>query len=463
MSELSGAEGRMLDPISRVLLSRILVLVLLSVALFRLPQFADKVLQTSAGSGSSPLGSMIPSAQAKALPATFDPLTALSSTDPKFLTLNGVPVVRMFDKDPVLLSNYIPRFRTVENGKYVTHIDGGVTIVWTVDPALQTKVGKYIENHRVPYGMFIAANPSNGRLLAFWGSRGSHYDGSLLLRATYPAASLFKIITATDALSQHKITPETRIHFHGCLYCIGPAYWNENRRRDRLQFSVAEALGKSVNTVFAKIALKYLTPNDLRRTATRYGFDRNISTDLPMDESHAEIPDEVNGFAFCSAGFGDVTISPIHAAMIAGALSNDGVMMRPHLIEKIIDKNGEVLYQDSPEYLFSVTTPDIARTMLTMMRSTVIKGTGRRAFFRWKSNPRLKHILVAGKTGTLTGKNPAGHYVWFIGTAPVEYPTIAVAALTIDQGVWTIKGPDIASKGMYTFFNKTLSERKLPG
>jgi cell division protein FtsI/penicillin-binding protein 2 len=57
------------------------------------------------------------------------------------------------------------------------------------------------------------------------------------------------------------------------------------------------------------------------------------------------------------------------------------------------------------------------------------------------------------------GKNPAGHYVWFIGTASNQDPTIAVAALTIDQGIWTIKGPDIASKGMYTFFNEKHSDR----
>jgi cell division protein FtsI/penicillin-binding protein 2 len=368
----------------------------------------------------------------------------------------------MSGNDPVLLSNYSPDFQTIENGKFVTHLDGGYTIVWTVDPSLQNKIGRYIENHRVPYGIFVAADPRDGRLLAFWGSRFNHFDPSLLLRASYPAASLFKIITATDALSQHKITPETRIHFHGCLYCIGPAYWQENRRRDRLQLTVAEALGKSVNTVFAKIALKYLTPGDLRMTATRYGFNKPISTDIPLEESLAEIPDELNGFAFCSAGFGNVGLNPVHAAMIASALSNNGVMMRPHLIEKILGKDGQVIYHDSPEYLFSVTSPSIAKTMLEMMHSTVIRGTGRRAFIRWKFDPRLKHIIIAGKTGTLTGKDPVGHYVWFIGTAPVQNPTIAVAALTIDEGIWTIKGPDIASKGMYTFFNESLSDQKIP-
>ncbi|MCL4484826.1 MAG: penicillin-binding transpeptidase domain-containing protein [Nitrospirae bacterium] len=451
----------MLDPISRALLSRIFVLLLLSLALYRLPAFFDVSSPSSSGAASLLNARKSPAekaAEVRFVTNSFLPQSFLSD-DPSFLTKNGVPVIRILDNIPSLLPNYVPQFSTVEEGHFVTHLDGGYTVVWTVDPELQTRIGKYIRGHRVPYGFFVAENPKNGRLLAFWGSRYGKYDGSLILRATYPAASLFKIITTTDALSQHKITPDTRIYFHGCLYCIGPAYWHNDRRRDRLEFTVAEALGRSINTVFAKIALRYLSPNDLRETASRYGFNHPIRSDLPIDQSHADIPDDLNGFAFCSAGFGDVGISPIHAAAIAGALSNDGVMMKPHMVEKILDRSGRVIFQDSPEYLSSVTSPTISKTMISMMRSTVIKGTGHRAFFRWRFNPKLRHILVSGKTGTLTGKNPAGHYVWFIGTASNQDPTIAVAALTIDQGIWTIKGPDIASKGMYTFFNEKHSDR----
>ncbi len=451
----------MLDPISRALLSRIFVLLCISLALYRLPNviYASNPVESEA----TPLPDSPNNPSEKNTPRPLRVQSIFShgffDDNPSFLTKNGVPVIEVIDQAPTLLPNFIPEFSTIKNGRFITHLDGGYTVVWTVDPVLQTRIGKYIQNHRVPYGFFVAENPRNGRLLAFWGSHYRKFDGSLLLRATYPAASLFKIITATDALSQHKITPNTRIHFHGCLYCIGPAFWHNDRRRDRLDLTVSEALGRSINVVFAKIALRYLSPNDLRDTAMRYGFNRPIRSDIPIDQSHADIPEDLNGFAFCSAGFGDVGISPIHAAAIAGALSNDGVMMNPHLIEQIIGKNGEILFQDAPEYLFAVTTPTISKAMIKMMQSTVVHGTGHKAFFRWRFNPRLRHILVAGKTGTLTGKNPAGHYVWFIGTASNHNPNIAVAALTIDQGIWTIKGPDIASKGMYTFFNEKHSDK----
>lgn len=458
------------DPISRALLNRVFILLLLSAGLYHLPEAVQSLRLTidktsnmfskdAKAASNDPTSTIARINEAKGITASFP---SLFDEDPSFLTKDKVPVIRLDGKNPVLIEGFLPHFSTIENGRYVTHLDGGYTVVWTVDPNLQERIGKYIQAHRVPYGVFVAANPKNGRLIAFWGSRYKSFDPELLEKATYPAASLFKIITSTDALSHHRITPNTRIHFRGCLYCIGPAYWKSNRRRDRLEFTVAEALGKSINTVFAKIALKYLTPEDLRQTATRYGFNRTIDSDIPIDPSHANIPDDLNGFAFASAGFGDVAISPIHAAMIAASLSNDGVMMRPHLIERITDRKGNILYQDTATYLFPVATPQISHTMIKMMRSTVVKGTGRRAFFRWRSNPRLRNVLVAGKTGTLTGKNPAGHYEWFIGTASNESPTIAVAALTIDQGIWTIKGPDIASKGMFTFFNEKPTQR-VPG
>ncbi len=150
-------------------------------------------------------------------------------------------------------------------------------------------------------------------------------------------------------------------------------------------------------------------------------------------------------------------ISPIHAALIAGALSNGGTMMIPHLIHSITDASGRVIYRAVSKPFMTVTDPKIAWTLLAMMHSTTVHGTGRKAFLHWHYDPVLKHIEVAGKTGTLMGMHPVGHYEWFMGMAPIGKPRIAVAALSIDQGFWRIKGPDIASHGMIAYFRKSAS------
>ena len=373
---------------------------------------------------------------------------------PDLLTKDGIPVVHMTPTGPILDRMFVPSFQDVQGDRYVMMLDGGYEVVWTVRPSLQREVARFVQRNRVPYGMFVAVDPPTGDLLAFYGSHSGETDNSLVQRATYPAASLFKVVTTDDALVHRKISPETNIYFHGCLYCIGPSYWRENPRRDRLHLSVTEALGKSVNMIFAKIALRWLTASNLQSTANSFGFNKTIPSDVPIDPSDANIPSDRDGFARTAAGFGQVMISPIHAALIAGALSNGGVMMTPHLIHSIIDPSGKVLYRELPSPLMTITDPKSAWTLLAMMHSTTVRGTGRRAFLHWHYDPLLRHIAVAGKTGTLSGMHPVGHYEWFMGMAPIGKPRIAVAALSIDMGLWRIKGPDIASRGMIAYFHK---------
>lgn len=372
---------------------------------------------------------------------------------PSILTKDGLAVIHMLPAGPILDATYIPAFEDIDGGRYVTDLDGGYKVYWTVRPSLQKEVGRFVRHNRVPYGMFVAVDPRTGDLLALYGSHYGRQDNTLVQRATYPAASLFKVVTTDDALEHQKISPETRIYFHGCLYCIGPSYWKDNPHRDRLHLSVTEALGKSVNMIFAKIALRWLNPQNLQATADRFGFNHVIESDIPFDPSHADIPSDRDGFARTAAGFGQVVISPIHAALISGALSNGGIMMVPHIIHTIVDPSGKVIYRELPRPLLTVTGPKIAWTLLAMMHSTTVHGTGRRAFVHWHYDPVLRHIEVAGKTGTLSGMHPAGHYEWFMGMAPLGNPRIAVAALSIDLGLWRIKGPDIASHGMIAYFH----------
>jgi peptidoglycan glycosyltransferase len=411
-----------------------------------------------------PLSSMktpVPSSAVPVQPASTGPSPSIlpdiwksSLFSPLVLTRSGAPVVRIDPSGPVLDPSFFPEFRDQEGDRYVTVLDNGYRIVWTVRPSLQKEVAKFVSRNRVPYGMFVAVDPPTGELLAFYGSHDGMTDNSLVTKATYPAASLFKVVTTEDALEHRKISPETNIYFHGCLYCIGPSYWRDNPRRDRLHLSVTEALGKSVNMIFAKIAIRWLTPDNLQSTADRFGFNREIPSDILFEPSSAVIPMDRDGFARSAAGFGQVVISPIHAALIAGALSNGGIMMTPHLIHSITDASGHAIYRAMSKPLMTVADPKIAWTLLAMMHSTTVHGTGRKAFLHWHYDPVLRHIEVAGKTGTLSGMHPVGHYEWFMGMAPIGKPQIAVAALSIDQGLWRIKGPDIASHGMIAYFRK---------
>ncbi|MBI3351234.1 MAG: hypothetical protein HY036_01505 [Nitrospirae bacterium] len=148
-------------------------------------------------------------------------------------------------------------------------------------------------------------------------------------------------------------------------------------------------------------------------------------------------------------------MSPLHGALIASAIGNGGDFLVPHLIEKVVDKNGNELYAPTKEVVGQVVSKNTTDLLREMMGKTVIMGTSRRAFRSYHRSAALRDITIGGKTGSLTGNDPRGKYSWFVGMAPLEKPEIAIAALVINNGRWRIKGSDIAKEGFTVFFKRS--------
>jgi peptidoglycan glycosyltransferase len=273
-------------------------------------------------------------------------------------------------------------------------------------------------------------NPKTGAIQAL--AQRSSSVKNLLLHTGMPAASLIKVVTTAAALETSTMSPAQLFRFRGGTYTLNK--WNyKSDRRDNRIMSVTEALGRSCNPIFSRVALSFLSPPTLTDYVAKFGFNTNLKFDLPLPESPAVVPNGEYEFGRTAAGFGDVYISPIHAAAFVGALANHGEMQRPYLVEKVLSANGERLYEAAPQSLGQTVDPHTARTLLNMMEATTTKGTSRGEFFI-NSRPRLPGVRVAAKTGTLNGGNPSGMTHWFVAAAPLENPTIALAILTIDAG-----------------------------
>lgn len=104
----------------------------------------------------------------------------------------------------------------------------------------------------------------------------------------------------------------------------------------------------------------------------------------------------------------------------------------PFIVERVATSEGDTLYSYEPRVLKRSLSASTSSTLLKMMKSTVTLGTSRSAFYS-RSKPYLPRISVAAKTGTLTGDNPRGRTNWFVGTAPVENPKIAIAVVVVDS------------------------------
>jgi len=337
----------------------------------------------------------------------------------------------------------------------------------TLDPLLQAEMQSLFGRYRPDYGAFVAMDPQTGKILAMV----SHVEdraevetlGHMALRSTFPSASIFKVVTAAAAIAEREYSGNTVISFTGGNHSLYKSHvLRENSPSGSRKMTLREAFGRSVNTVFGRIGAFTLGPERLRDYAERFGFNRSISSDLPIQDGVARIDDDSWSLAESASGYTlENRMSPLQGALIAASIANDGAMMRPYLVESAHRADtGELMYQAAPELFAHTTDPDTAGELRELMRETVQKGTSRksfRGFFRGK----FAQLDVGGKTGSLTGDAPRGKYDWFVGYGEWQGKKIALSALTVHGKFWTVKSSYLARRSLEGFFGRQMGSKNL--
>jgi penicillin-binding protein A len=341
-----------------------------------------------------------------------------------------------------------------DKGHLLAPLPDGGTIVYAIDQDLQERVEKVMRTSRVPYGVFVAIEPKSGRILAMaahseadpaW-ARNSFYN-------PYPMASLFKIITTAAALEQKKVSPNTMFAFRGKHTSENPKYWYVKPGNHNQQMPLDVALGKSVNPVFGRLASDVVGREGIVSYAERFGFNQVLLPGTSLKPSSAVAPQSEMELRLMGAGLcHDVKISPLHAATMMAAIANDGVMMLPALTLEIRNGRGETVFMPQSRPLRSLISPETAEQLSRMLTTTVNIGTSRKIFHDRRGRARLASLNIAAKTGSINGKEPAGHYSWFAAYAPADDPQIALAALIINQDKWKIKATYLGEQALEEFF-----------
>ncbi len=341
-----------------------------------------------------------------------------------------------------------PRAHRVEDGVALADLSDGSTAVLSLDPGLQEHVASMFARYEVPAGALVAMDPRSGRILAYVSHSSAQPDGpDLVLDPSPPTASVFKVVTGA-ALVEAGVDPDAQVCYHGGASRLTERNLEDDPGRDRRCASLAEAMGGSINSIFAKLAVRHLDAPTLERFATGFGFGETLPFDVPTRVSQREVPTERLEFARTAAGFWHMHMSPLHGALIASTIAAGGTMPRPTIVDQVIDARGAVTYEARPEPLREVISADTAAAVGAMMEHTVRGGTARQYFFDRRGNSFLGGASAAGKTGTLAGSDPYRLYTWFVGYAPVEDPQIAVAALVVNDPAWRIKGAFAAREAM---------------
>ncbi len=259
----------------------------------------------------------------------------------------------------------------------------------------------------------------------------------------YPPGSTFKVVTATAALDSGKFTPDSVIDGSSPRTISGQPLFNSGGENFG-SISLTTALTNSVNTVFAQVGEK-IGRATLVEYMKRFGFFADPQLDYPSDQM---VPSGIrrNGRDYVQDGFdvgrvaigqggleGAIEASPLQMAEVAAAIANKGRLMKPHLTDRIVAKDGRVTKRIEPDLQSEVMKPETATQLTEMMRRVVEEGTG--------TEVRLEGVEVAGKTGTAEiGANREFTQPWFICFAPIDNPRIAVAVTLERQPVGSFGG-----------------------
>lgn len=331
----------------------------------------------------------------------------------------------------------------------------GMQHIYTIQGDLQRKVHDFLAKNQVPYGVFVAIEPASGRILGM--TSYSALDPDWPKRSVYelyPMASLFKIITASAALENHKITPDSVIEFRGRSYSENPKYWEIGRPAGNSRMDVTYAMGKSVNPVYGRVASDFAGKASVMDSISRFGFNQELLPGIPAKPSQAVEPADNHGLQLMGAGLDhDVKVSPLHAAAIMSAIANGGKMMAPGLTSSIVDSKGVEKEVFTPREVRQMVSLETSASLARMLSSTVLTGTSRKAFHDRNGRPRL-NIPIAAKTGSINGTDPKGHYSWFAAFAPIQNPRIAMVALVINPDKWRIKASQVGELALEEFFRK---------
>ncbi len=331
----------------------------------------------------------------------------------------------------------------------------GQTAELTLDPALQRVARAQMQKYRMPESGVVVMDVKTGKLLAYasFVKEGEAFDVNV--RADAPAASVFKVITGAALVEKAGLTAESEQCYHGGKSRVLPDELIDDPRRDKWCATVAIAMGRSLNVVFARLAQKHLTPEDVAQMGGAFGFGAPLPFAVQNEASKIEIPQEPVEFARASAGFWHTNLSPLLGVSIAQTVANGGVTLEPRIVAAV-SRGGEQLWKEErePRVLRRAIKPETAAQVSRMMRETVANGSAFKSFHDAQGKPYIPGVGVAGKTGTLTDYKRNRFYTWFVGFAPAEAPEVAISALVVNTPEWQIKAPQLAREVLRAYFEK---------
>lgn len=314
----------------------------------------------------------------------------------------------------------------------------GNNVVTTLDPKLQQAAYDSLGSNK---GAVIVMEPSTGKILAMVSTPSFdpndapvsyndwlNYDSSesvLLNRATqglYPPGSTFKILTSIEYIRENGGDDTYQYQCSGSAYVNGgttiPCFNNTAHGSEDLK----TAFANSCNSAFSTIGTQ-LDNASFRGLADTFLFNKNTPIEIENNAGSfkLEATSGISEAQETAIGQGRTMITPLHNLMVAATVANNGVMMNPYLIDKVMTPTGQTVQTTTPSSAGTLLSPTESATLSEYMRAVVTNGTGN-AF-------RNSSYKVAGKTGSAQFDSSKLYHSWFVGFAPYDNPEVAVCVI----------------------------------
>lgn len=324
-----------------------------------------------------------------------------------------------------------------------------------VERIVERRLAEGIAKYGAKEGSVIVMDPKTGGILAM--ATFPNYDPATystfpsdmyknpLVSATYEPGSTFKVLVMSGALEEKLVTPTTTMEETGPVevgeYAVQT--WNNEYHGE---ITMTKVLERSSNVGMVFVGRK-LGKEKLIGFMKQFGFGESTGIDLEEETSPGLRPSqEWREIDLATASFGQgIAVTPIQMVRAVGALANNGALMEPHVVSKIIDESGKSI-DIKPKKVRQVISGSTARIITEMMVAAVDNGEA-----KWAKPAGYR---IAGKTGT--AQIPvAGHYdkdktiASFVGFAPADNPKF-VMLVTLREPSTSPWGSETAAPLFFT-------------
>jgi peptidoglycan glycosyltransferase len=315
---------------------------------------------------------------------------------------------------------------------------GAFAVEYTVDPDLDRHVRRVLREGRVVLGNVIVMDPRSGAVLSYVSTDPESFPAT----RTYPTASLMKVVTAAAVLRDAPEATQRGCRYEGSPYHVRAAQLQPPREGGRVD-SFWRALAISNNQCFARLAVHEVGREGLLDEMARAGL---LEAPGPGHAPGRVLPVHSDlELGHLGSGLAGSFISPLAAVRLAGLLAR-GELVEPHWVGGVRDAGGRTLSLPPLAPPRPVWPAELVDELRELMVGVVSRGTAKSAFRDPRGRPLLGPVRVAGKTGSLSGRDPDGRYEWFIGVAPAEAPSVAIAAVVVNGPLWWRNASQVAAE-----------------